>query len=155
MSVTKLWRVGIECKIKQIWVIFYQCEECACMLYEIWLRAYFSRSVRYWYEICDILVPILHVLWGFGNNSSQCKIYEVWNLRFNNGAITLILAFGIDPFPIIGFYLYHVISADQSNKWTTYGIWRCYHLLLILHAFHLYSLRLKHQTKGKWHLYVP
>ena len=28
----------------------------------------------------------------------------------------------IDPFPIIGFYLYHVISADQSNNWTTSGI---------------------------------
>ena len=28
----------------------------------------------------------------------------------------------IDPFPIIGFYLYHVISADQSNNWTTSGM---------------------------------
>ena len=28
----------------------------------------------------------------------------------------------IDPFPIIGFYLYHVIPADQSNNWTTSGI---------------------------------
>ena len=28
----------------------------------------------------------------------------------------------IDPFPIIGFYLYHVISANQSNNWTTSGI---------------------------------
>ena len=28
----------------------------------------------------------------------------------------------IDPFPIIGFYLYHVISADESNIWTTSGI---------------------------------
>ena len=28
----------------------------------------------------------------------------------------------IDPFPIIGFYLYHVISADQFNNWTTSGI---------------------------------
>ena len=42
----------------------------------------------------------------------------------------------IDPFPIIGFYLYHVISADQSNNWTTSGIWSCNNLLLILHAFH-------------------
>ena len=45
----------------------------------------------------------------------------------------------IDPFPIIGFYLYHVISADQSNNWTTSGIWSCNNLLLLLHAFHLYS----------------
>ena len=28
----------------------------------------------------------------------------------------------IDPFPIIGFYLYHVISAGQSNNWTTSGM---------------------------------
>ena len=32
------------------------------------------------------------------------------------------LAVLIDPFPIIGFYLYHVISADQFNNWTTSGI---------------------------------
>ena len=55
----------------------------------------------------------------------------------------------IDPFPIIGFYLYHVISADQSNNWTTSGIWSCNNLLLILHAFHLYSQRLKHQNERK------
>ena len=34
----------------------------------------------------------------------------------------LSLSSAIDPFPIIGFYLYHVISADQSNNWTTSGI---------------------------------
>ena len=28
----------------------------------------------------------------------------------------------IDPFPIIRYYLYHVISADQSSNWTTSGI---------------------------------
>ena len=43
----------------------------------------FSQSVRYWYEICNALVPIFHVLWGIGTNSSQCEIYEVCNLRFN------------------------------------------------------------------------
>ena len=48
-----------------------------------WLRVYFSQSVRYWYEICDVLVPFFHVLWGIRTNSSQCEIYEVWNLRFN------------------------------------------------------------------------
>ena len=46
--------------------VFYQCEEYACILY----RAYFSLSVRYWSEICDVLVlfftcceelvPIIH-----------------------------------------------------------------------------------------------
>ena len=60
----------------------------------------------------------------------------------------------IDPFPIIGFYLYHVISADQSNNWTTSGMWNCSNLLLILNASHLYLWRLKHKPKGKWQLYV-
>ena len=62
MSVTNwLWIIGIECKMPQILGVFYQCEEYSCMLhvYEIWPRAYFSQSVRYWYEICDVLVPIL------------------------------------------------------------------------------------------------
>ena len=40
-------------------MIFYQCEEYACMLHIISLRAHFSQNVRYWYEIRDILVPIL------------------------------------------------------------------------------------------------
>ena len=66
--------------------VFYQREEYACMLYEIWLRACFSQRVRYWYEICDVLVPIFHVLWGIGTNSSQCEIFEVWNLWFNRGS---------------------------------------------------------------------
>ena len=44
---------------------------------------FFPQSVRYWYEICDLLVPIFHVLWGICTNSSQCEIYEVRNLRFN------------------------------------------------------------------------
>ena len=57
-------------------------------------------------------------------------------------------------FPIIGFYLYHVISADQSNNWTTSGMWSCNNLLLILNVFHLYLWRLKHKPKGKWQLYV-
>ena len=39
--------------------------------------------VRYWYEIRDILVPILHARWRIGTNYSRCEIYEVWNLRFN------------------------------------------------------------------------
>ena len=29
---------------------------------------------------------------------------------------------GIEEFPIIGFYLYHVTSAGQSSNWTTSGI---------------------------------
>ena len=49
---------------------------------------------KYWYEIRDVLVPILYALWGFGTNSSQREIYEVWNLRLNTaGKISLSLSF--------------------------------------------------------------
>ena len=70
MSVTKLWRIGIECKMQQIWGVFYQCGEYACMLFEIWICAYFNKVrdigtkyVTYWYQFftcCEYLVPILH-----------------------------------------------------------------------------------------------
>ena len=42
----------------------------------------FSQSVRYWYEICDRRIGI---------HSSQCEIYEVWNLfdRAQRGKKTL------------------------------------------------------------------
>ena len=39
--------------------------------------------LKYWYEICDVLVPIIHALWRIGTNSSQYEICEMWNLRFN------------------------------------------------------------------------
>ena len=77
-----------------------------------------------------------------------CALIKI--LNFIMGFIIIL----IDPFPIIGFYLYHVISAYQSNNWTTSGIWSRKNLLLILHAFHIYSWWLKHQTKGKWQLYL-
>ena len=60
---------------------FYQCEDCArseniCSI--------ISRNVKYLYEMCDVLVPILHALWRIiGTNSSQCEISEMWILRFN------------------------------------------------------------------------
>ena len=38
---------------------------------------------KYWYQIRDVLVAILHALWGLGTNSSWHKIFEVRNLRFN------------------------------------------------------------------------
>ena len=41
--------------------IFYQCEEYACMQYEILLHAYFTQHERYWYGICDILVLIFNI----------------------------------------------------------------------------------------------
>ena len=37
---------------------------------------------KYWNKIRDVLVPILHALWGIGTNSSRREIYEVWNLRY-------------------------------------------------------------------------
>ena len=39
--------------------------------------------VRYWYEIRDKLVTILHARWRIGTIYSRCEIYEEWNLRFN------------------------------------------------------------------------
>ena len=53
------------------------------MLHIISLRAQISQNVKYWYEICDVLVPIFHALWRTGTNFSQCEICEMWNLRFN------------------------------------------------------------------------
>ena len=42
--------------------VVYQCEEYACMLHIIFLRALFSQNVKYLYEICDVLASIFHVL---------------------------------------------------------------------------------------------
>ena len=44
----------------QILGLLYQCEEYACLLHIILLRAHFSQNVKYWYEIRDILVPVFH-----------------------------------------------------------------------------------------------
>ena len=54
------------------------------MLHIFSLRAQISQNVKYWYEICDVLVPILHALRRIGTNSSQCEICEMLNLLFNN-----------------------------------------------------------------------
>ena len=61
MSATKLWR--IECKMQQIWGYFINVRNAHVCYMHIWKFAYFSQSVRYWYEICDVVVPIFHVLW--------------------------------------------------------------------------------------------
>ena len=55
-------RIGFECKMQQIWGVFYRCEDCACMLHIISLRAQVLQNLKYWYEICDVLVPIFHAL---------------------------------------------------------------------------------------------
>ena len=78
-----MWRIGIECKMQQILGVFYRCEEFACMLHIISLRAQVSQNVKYWYEICDVLFTIFHALWRIGTYFSQCEICEMWNLRFN------------------------------------------------------------------------
>ena len=69
--------------MQQIWVVFNQCEEYACMLHIISLHAHFSQNVKYWYEIRDVRVPIIHALRGIGDNFSRCEMYEVGNLRFD------------------------------------------------------------------------
>ena len=38
---------------------------------------------KYWYEIRDVLVPILHTVLGIGTNFSRREIYVVVNYRFN------------------------------------------------------------------------
>ena len=40
--------------------VFYRCEDCAFLLHIISLRAQISQNVKYWYEICNVLVPIFH-----------------------------------------------------------------------------------------------
>ena len=40
-----MWRIGIECKMQQIWVVFYRCEDCACMLHKISLRVQIWQNV--------------------------------------------------------------------------------------------------------------
>ena len=41
----------------------YRCRKnIICMLHIISLRAQISQNVKYWYEICDVLVPIFHAL---------------------------------------------------------------------------------------------
>ena len=44
--------------------VFYRCEDCASLLHihVLSLRAQISQNVKYWYEICDVLVPIFHAL---------------------------------------------------------------------------------------------
>ena len=56
--------------------VFYRCEDCACMLHIISLRAQISQNVKYWYEICDVLVPIFQALRRIGTYFSQCEICE-------------------------------------------------------------------------------
>ena len=46
--------------MQQICGVFDRCEDCACMLHIISLRAQISQNVKYWYGICDVLVPIFH-----------------------------------------------------------------------------------------------
>ena len=58
-----------------------------CYMKFDYVRISLTRE-KYWYEIRDVVVPILHALWGIGTNSSRREIYEVWNLRFNRAVST-------------------------------------------------------------------
>ena len=75
--VIKSWHICEElksiAKCSRFGVLFYRCEDCACKLHIISLRAQISQKVKYWYEICDVLVPILHAFWY--------QFFTVWNLR--------------------------------------------------------------------------
>ena len=62
--------------MQQIWGLFYQCEEWACTLHIILLCAHFSQNVRYWYEICDVFVPIFSRA-----VRNWYQFFTVWNLR--------------------------------------------------------------------------
>ena len=67
-------RIGIDKKGKKIGVYFIDVKnthECY-MFFENVRNPH--TFVRYWYEIRDILVPILH---RACTNSSRCEIYEV------------------------------------------------------------------------------
>ena len=70
-----MWRIGIDCKMQQIWV-FYRCDDCACMLHIISLRAQISQK-------CEILVwNMLRI----GTNFSRAvknwyQFFKLWNLR--------------------------------------------------------------------------
>ena len=87
------------------------------MLYEILLCAYFSQSVKSWCGICDVMLPILYVLLGFGTNSSQCEIYEVWNLRFN--IAIYILGISLFNHMMAGTYIKRQGVSDE-NPLTTF-----------------------------------
>ena len=56
---------------------FYRCEDCACMLHIISLSAQISQNVKYWYEICDVLVPITHALVPIFHSVkfAECEIF--------------------------------------------------------------------------------
>ena len=57
--------------------ILYQCEEYACMLYIILLRAHFSQNVKYWYEMRYLYLPrAVWILYQFfqGVNFAKCEI---------------------------------------------------------------------------------
>ena len=57
-----------------------------CYMKFDYVRISLTRK-KYWYEIRDVLVPILHALWGISTNSSRREMFEVWKLRFNKAKI--------------------------------------------------------------------
>ena len=60
-----------------LWYIFSMWKNThECFMKYDYVRISLTRE-RYWYEICDVLVPILYALWVIGTNSLRCEIYEV------------------------------------------------------------------------------
>ena len=72
----------------------YQCDEYACTLHMILLRAHFSQNVKYWYEIRDVLVPFF---------CARCEklvpIFTVWNLQSVKFAVRQ------SSFPFLNFHI--------------------------------------------------
>ena len=106
-----VWRIGTECKMQQLWGVFYRCEEYAWLLHEIWLRAYFSHT---W----EILVwnP-----WRIGTNSSRAvrnwyQFFTAWNLRSVKFTVLFFFFFWF------GFYgPFKNISLISSRSFTEGG----------------------------------
>ena len=84
MMMLYMWRIGIDKKGKKKNGVYFIDVKNTYECYMNFENVRISHTfVRYWYEIRDILVPILHTRWRIGTNYSRCEIYEVWNLRFN------------------------------------------------------------------------
>ena len=70
--VPRMWRIGIECKMQQIWEVFYQCSNAhVCfgrILHKVWDIG--TKYATYWY----------HFLRAVRN---WYQFFTVWNLRLN------------------------------------------------------------------------
>ena len=127
-----------------------------CM-YACMLRAYFSQSVRYWYEICDVLVPfltcceewvpILHSLkfaflhcthhWPLCGSKGETVFCCKWSCCISNSR-----EWNVRPHTIEYFALTH--THDSSDR-----VKRSKHFFLTVAMLHIKLKRMKHRTKKK------